>query len=277
MRSYVNKLKVWDFLLGGFATYGAIWAVLEPIGAFLPAWMPEGLGWFVGHVILSIIGGGWHARPASRIEFQIPGSDSCFEIKFGDVLKGEGVAVIPVNEYFDGELGDLVSEESLHGRFIRDILGGVAKSFFDLTAKELANVDPEDKKNVPRPSGQCVRYPIGTVARADVNEKRYLLAALSHTDVESLSAHATVQDLWTCLTGVWKAIREYSNGRPVRIPLIGSGLSKIGLPPANLIEVIATSFLCDTKQRKVTDKVTLVLPCRLAGKLDLKSIKRSWT
>ena len=276
MTSYVTKLRVRDFLLGGFATYGALWAGLEPVGQFLPFLMPEGLLWYVGFVILAIIGAICLAWPVPRVEFQVPGSDSRIEIRFGDILESEGVVVIPVNEYFDGELGDLVSVESLHGRFIRELLGGVASSFFELTTKDLAKVVPTDT-NVPRPTGQRVKYPIGTVAHADVNEKRYLLAALSHTDVESSSAYATVQDLWTCLAGVWKAVRDYSNGMPVSIPLIGSGLSKVGLPPGNLIEVIATSFLCHTKERKVADKVTLVLPSRLAGELDLKSMKRSWT
>ena len=72
-------------------------------------------------------------------------------------------------------------------------------------------------------------------------------------------------------------------GRPikrtlrVRIPLIGSGLSGTGLPPGNLVEIVVTSFLCHTKERKVADRVTLVLPPRLARSLDLNSIKRSWT
>ena len=206
----------------------------------------------------------------------MPGSDSRFEVRFGDILEREGAIVIPVNEYFDGELGDLVSEQSLHGQFVRYILGGVSDSFVALTKGDLAKVEPEEK-TLGKRRGQRVRYPIGTVAHADVHGKRYLLVALSHTDAESLMAYATVQDLWTCLAGVWQGVRDYSNGKPVSIPLIGSGLSKVGLPPANLVEVIATSFLCHTKERKVADKVTLVLPDRLAGEVDLTSMKRSWT
>ena len=44
----------------------------------------------------------------------------------------------------------------------------------------------------------------------------------------------------------------------------------------NLIEVIAISFLKETKERKVADKVTLILPGRLAREVDLKKIARSW-
>lgn len=272
-----RRRQVRDFVLGSFATYGLLWAVLEPSGMFLPGVPPQGPWAYAAFVLLSAVGGVCLARRTERIEIRIPGSDSRLEIRFGDVLKGEGVVVIPANEFFDGELGDHVSAESLHGRFIKDVLGGVTKSFYDLIAKDLANVAPTHT-NVLRPSGgQSARYPIGTVARADVNDKRYLLAALSHTDVGTLKASATVQDLWACLDGVWKGIRDYSNGRPVSIPLIGSGLSGVGLPAANLIEVIAISFLKETKERKVADKVTLVLPSRLAGELDLKKMKRSWS
>ena len=272
-----SRRQVRDFILGSFATYGVLWAVIEPLGIFWPTVLPEGPGWYAVFVLVSVVGGTCLARRTERIELRIPGSDSWFEIRFGDVFEREGVVVISANEFFDGELGDHVSAESLHGRFIKDVLGGVAKSFYDLIAKDLASATPVDT-NVPRASGgQCVRYPIGTVVRADVNEKRYLLAALAHTDVDTLKASATVQDLWACLDGIWEGVRDYSNGKPVSIPLIGSGLSGVGLPPGNLIEVIAISLLKQTKERKVADKITLVLPSRLAGELDLKNIKRSWT
>ena len=280
MSTYVRRHHVEDFLLGGLATYGALWLAVESICFFFPSLKPEGLVWYCPLLGLAATGGIWHACPTKRIEFQIPASDSSFEIRFGNVFEGKGVVVIAVNEYFDGELGDHVSENSLHGQFIRDVLGGQSKTFFDLTSGALAGVVPEET-SVARPSGKCDRYAIGTVASVDVNDQRYLLVALSHTDRASLKASATVHDLWTCLAGVWKGIREYSNGQPVRIPLIGSGLSGIGLPPGNLIEIMVTSFLCHTKARKVADRVTLVLPHCLKRKLDLNSIKRNikrnWT
>ena len=272
----MRRRHVQDFLLGGFATYGALWLAVESMSAFFASIEPAGLAGYSALLVLAVLGGLWRAWPTKRIEFQIPASDSWLEIRHGNIFEGEGVVVIPVNEYFDGELGDHVSENSLHGQFIKEVLGGQSKSFFDLTGKALAGVMPEEA-GVARSGGQCDRYAIGTVARIDVNDRRYLLAALSRTDLLSLKASATVQDLWTCLAGVWKGVYEYSNGQPVRIPLIGSGLSGIGLPAGNLVEIIVTSFLCHTKQKKVADGVTLVLPRRLAGHVDLDSIKRSWT
>ena len=276
MGKYIGRRHVQDFLLGGAATYGALWLAVESISAFFVALKPEGLGWYGALLAVASLGGVWRAWPIQRIEFPIPGSDSSCEIRFGNIFEGPGVIVIPVNEYFDGELGDHVSETSLHGRLIKDVLAGQSKTFVDLASQALEGVTPEES-GVERSSGSRDRYAIGTVARVDLNDQRYLLAALSRTDLSSLKASATVQDLWTCLAGVWRGVREYSNGRPVRIPLIGSGLSGTGLPPGNLVETIVTSYLYCTKERKVADKVTLVLPRRLATSLDLNSIKRSWT
>ena len=276
MSTYVRWRHVQDFLLGGFATYGALWLVIESISGFVGSMKPGGLAGYSALVALAAIGGVVRTWPKKRIEFQIPASDSSFAIRFGNIFDGKAVVVVPVNDYFDGELGDHVSEHSLHGKFIRDVLGGQSKTFVDLTSESLVDVAPEEA-DVERSSGRCDRYGIGTVARVDVNRRRYLLVALSHTDPLSLKGHASVHDLWTCLAGVWKGIREYSNGKPANIPLIGSGLSGVGLPPQHLIEIVITSFLCHTKERKVADVVTLVLPRRLAGHVDLKSIERRWT
>ena len=276
MSTYVSWRRVQDFLLVGFATYGALWLAVESISAFFVSLKLGGLAGYSALLALAAFGGLLGAWPKKRVEFQIPASDSSFEIRFGNIFEGKAVVVIPVNDYFDGELGDHVSENSLHGQFIRDVLGGQSKTFFDLTSEALAHVVPKEA-GVARSSGRCDRYAIGTVARVDVNGRRYLLVVLSHTDPLSLKASASVHDLWTALAGVWKGIRDFSNGQPVRIPLIGSGLSGTGLPPGHLIEIVVTSFLCHTKERKVADGVTLVLPRRLAGHVDLKSIKRRWT
>ena len=275
MGKYVSWRRLQEFILGGLATYGGIWLVVESIGAFFESFAPKGWLWYGVMVVSAAAGGGWRAWPKRGIEFAIPGTDSTIEIRFGDIFASEGIAVISVNEYFDGELGDHVSENSLHGGFIRDVLGGQSSAFFDLTSKALEGVVPEEK-GVVRSSGRPDRYAIGTSARVDVKDRRYLLAVLAHTDLETLKAWATVHDLWACLSGVWEGVRAHSNGMSVNVPLIGSGLSGTGLPAGELIQVIVTSILCHTKERKIADRVTLVLPYHLVGELDLKSVKRSW-
>ena len=263
------------FLREGFQATGALWLLVRIVDYFSPRFLEsEGLIWLFASSVVAW--GIWRAWPSQHIDLTIPGTDSSCEIKFGDVFDGPGVVVIPVNEYFDAGLGDHVSPNSLHGKFIKDVMAGHSGTFSDLTSRALAGTEPEES-NVERPSGRRDRYAIGTAASVDFNEKRYLLVALSRTDLQTLKATATVLDLWPCLEGVWNGARNHSNGEPVKIPLIGSGLSGVGLPPGKLIDIVITSFLCCTKERRVADRVTLVLPDRLKYNLDLDEIQRHWS
>lgn len=263
-----------DFFVFGFSAHGVIWAITRPLMAFFPDLVIGGF-YYTIMVAVSVIYGLWRCWPRNHVELSIPASDSSIEITFGDIFEGDGITVIPVNEYFDGLLDDRhVSENSLHGKFIRDVLGGQSQSFYNLISPGLESIPA---KHVAREKGREKQYPIGTVARADTSDSKFLLVALSRTDTETLKASATIHDLWDCLTGIWQGVRVYASGNSVKIPLFGSGLSGVGLPPKNLIELITTSFLDHTKKQKIADKITMVLPSRLRGKIDLVAIKRSWT
>ena len=44
-------------------------------------------------------------------------------IKIGDIFKEEGMKVIPVNEYFDTEVDNvIISQTTLHGMYIKEYL-----------------------------------------------------------------------------------------------------------------------------------------------------------
>lgn len=264
----IIKRTVKDFILGGLTAFGA----LRAIALFFDALKPYS---DIVIIAVSLTCGIWKCRYRSHIAIKVPTTNSSIEIMFGDIFDGTDLIVIPVNEYFDGELGDLVSKDSLHGKFIKNVLGGQYSSFCNLTDDALESI-----RSVPvqRKRGRNKQYPIGTVASVDVGDRRYLLSALSRTNIETSTASATVPDLWACLEGTWKAIQNYSNGGVARVPLIGSGLSKVGLPPSNLIEIILISFVDSTKSlRRITDKVVLVLDPILKGEVDLISVKRRWS
>ena len=147
-----------------------------------------------------------------HVKLQIPASDSSIEITFGDIFEGVGVVIIPVNEYFDGSLGDHVSENTLHGRFIKNILGGQSDAFYDLTSTALQSVVSEEVREKVEETLSIQLE----VACVDINETRFLLAALSRTDPETLKASATVHELWDCLAGIWQGVRNSSNGIVLR-------------------------------------------------------------
>ena len=164
-----------DFFIFGFAAYGLLWTIAESFSAFFQDYKPTGIVWYGIFVSLSVIVGLGKCRPKNRIRIDIPASDSSFEIRFGDLFEDFDVVVIPVNEFFDGSLGDHVSENSLHGYFIRNFLGGQSTTFNEMTSKALNAVPSE---SIQRPNGRKSKYPIGTVAVIDISQQRFLLAAL---------------------------------------------------------------------------------------------------
>ena len=154
---------------------------------------------------------------------------------------------------------------------------GKADLFYSLIDEPLALKSVTTHK-VQRNHGRNERYPIGTVLSVDIKDRRFLLAVLSRTNIETLKASATIDDLMTCLNGIWKEIQIKSNGRIAKMPLIGSGLSGVGLPPNVLIDLILTSYFDNTKSmKKIADKVVLVLNPTLKGEIDLTAVKRKWS
>ena len=264
-----------NFLLYGFATYGGIWTVVESSSAYFPTIKPEGLKHYLILVVLSVTVGIWRAFPKKTIELVVPNSDSSFVIEFGDIFQKNGCIAIPVNEYFDSQLGDHVSPNSLHGQFINSVLGGQSSAFDSLVSQALSKVTPI--QTVSRCSGKQLRFTIGTTACLKINNKNYLLFALSKTDLHTLKASASIHELWDALAGLWESIRNNSNGDKTYIPLIGSGLSGVGLPPENLAEIIIISYFYYTKKHKITDRVTLVLPRYMRYKIDLSKILNNWS
>ena len=264
------------FFLRGFATFCVCWTLVVSFAAFFPHLKPEGFFWYLAIIALSIAHGLWSCWPKSQIEFEIPATDSVFKIKFGNIFDGNDLVVVPANEYFDGLLGDHVSVTSIHGQLIKELLDGKSDTFISSVNTALATAHIKGTK-VQRQSGQCTKYPIGTVACITISGRRYLIAALTRIDLNSLKASATLDDLTRCLAGIWEGARNNSHGNTIKLPLIGSGLSGVGLPPKCLIDLIVVSFVYATKQQKVADKAVLVLPPRLKWAVDLNSFKRNWT
>lgn len=271
LRYSMFKRTVSRFLIFAFASYGALWTVIDSLSSFVERLKPTGPLAYTCLIGTAAVIALWKAWPCSSIELRVPNSDSSVMIEFGDIFKKSGCIAIPVNEFFDSQLGDHVSPNSLHGQFIRDILGGQSSSFDALTQNALSSLPYED---VTRPNGRTRRYKIGTTATADINNKRFFFFALARTDVDTLKAIATIHELWDALAGLWETIRVKSNGNPVYMPLPGGGLSGVGLPPVNLLELLLISFFYYTKKNKIVGKITIVLHPSLRTEIDLLSLQK---
>ena len=220
---------------------GAMWTATEVLDFFLEldraqrAWMLP-----VYLIVAAAVGLVLGRRPRS-VEFIIPGTDTSVEIAVGDLFARPGCRAISVNEFFDTALPDHVSPNSLHGRFLTtyyDHQSANARSAID------AGLEGHSYVEVDRRSGATRRYQIGTTAEVVVGSHQYLLVALAHTDLETLTAYATARDLQDALDGLWNAARQKCSGADLAVPLIGSGLSRVGLPTRQLLDVVVGSAHC---------------------------------
>jgi hypothetical protein len=216
----------------------------------------------------------WRTIPRSTVRLHLKAIDTKITVGFGDLFESPGVKVVPVNEFFDSDLGDHVAHRSLHGQLISRLFSGHPASFNALVDAELANV-PHDV--VSRASGRQKRYFIGTTPMITAGEQPFLLLALCHTDLGTLKASCDVPTLWMALSGLWAAVRNRAGGRPVVVPLIGGGLAGIGLPPSQLLQIIVLSLVTASRQSNLVSPITIVLPQDRFDEIDLAVLDHHWS
>lgn len=272
--SITIKRKPVKLLISIFVSYTIIWAILEPLIYFCQLTVLSGLTKFIIILIISVFAGFLKEYPKEEIEINMKNVNTKVKISFGDLFSKEGHKVISVNEFFDSELGDIVSPTTLHGKFIKDILGGQSNTFNQLVDESLLE---ESYTEIPRERGRIKKYPIGTTAVLNINADKYFLLALSHTNVHTLKAEADVPELWEALSKLWNVVRINAGGHPVNISLIGGGLSQIRLPPKQLLEIILISILQKAKHSEITNEIRIILTEDKFINIDLKSLKEEWS
>lgn len=261
------------FLFSLFFGLTALWAISEPFVTVFAQNVNSNKYWFlIPFVILSIIIAIVRVYPKITVSIPLKNTNTIINLKFGDLFSEDGVIAIPVNEYFDSEIGKPVSEYTLHGYLITKVLGGKRKIFDDAVEVSLSNtIFVENKRDI----GKSKQYPIGTTASLEFGNKKYLLFALSKTNNKH-EAYTTPSLLLESLFGLLNTARTECNGRNLNIPLIGTGLSRSGIPPKQLIELILISILQATKEGEVTKIINIVLHDSFFDELDLARIKENW-
>lgn len=162
-------------------------------------------------------------------------------LHFGDMFDNEIVTnnseqkhiVINVNRCFDTIVNnELISETTLHGKVFKDLYYERKydeKSLQDAIDNALRDSNYDSVQEKDKPQGNIKRYEIGTVAKIDDSRtKDYYLLAMSTFD-KNLNAHTTKQDFVLAIQRLIEYCDKNSQGFPVVMPLLGSGLSRTGL------------------------------------------------
>ena len=254
---------------------GVLWIATEMLDFFFPDVLPTGLAGLGIMAAVAIPVGLYRGLPPTKIRLRFKASDLDLTIMFRDLFKRRGLKVIPVNEFIDSELGELVGENSIHGQLLVNHFGRDARQFEINVDNALKSVQPT--KKVPRPHGRENLYPIGTTALVAAANQRFLLVVNCHTDVRKNKANKASSDiptLWEAMDHLWEAIRTHSNGDPVNVPLLGGGRATTGIAPDQLLQVLLLSLV--TSKVPLGCKINVVLYEGDFEKIDLRAIAAQW-
>ena len=190
---------------------------------------------------------------------------------FGDLFEQNGIRAIAVNEFFDSKIGKPVSDKSLHGMFLQKCFGGHPEPFDKQVDEQLKEIIGDEVEKI---DGKTKSFPIGTTAIINANQDRYLVFALSKTNPNTCKADSNVSMMWDALHELWQRTRIESGGHDLNLPLIGSGLSGLGLPTRDLLNLIILSAITETKAKEITQRIRVILHRDRFDDLDLRDLKK---
>lgn len=204
----------------------------------------------------------------------IQNTDTVFRMKYGDIFEEDGWKVISVNNFFDNIVDeDLVSSQSLHGHVLNKYWSNNSQDWKQQIKKSLKGVSGV---SVNRARGNKTKYPIGTTARASINDHDFLFVALGETSVNDNTASANTEMLINAVRGMASEARAACSMRPLIVPLMGDGLSRVGMHPSVLVELIITALVEESRHGKITGEITIVLHSNRTKTTNLKNHARNW-
>ena len=175
-------------------------------------------------------------------------------IQYGDLFNEHEVIkaeerrniVIPVNRCFDTIVDNhLISERTIHGMAFKSLYSKnlyTTDSLNTTIQQLLVNKNYITISEVDKPMGNLKRYPVGTVVDLPCNHKEhYFLWALSTFDCD-LKAHTTMQDYAVAVQKLIESCNIESEGFPVVLPIVGTGLSRTKKDQVDVIKYLVNAF-----------------------------------
>ncbi|MFI9248105.1 macro domain-containing protein [Streptomyces sp. NPDC053086] len=163
----------------------------------------------------------------------------------GDLFDQEDAnLVIGFSDTFDTFADDVViSRESVQGQLVDRLFEGRHRLLDDKLRRGLREFVPLATESVrDKRRGRRTRYPIGTAVAVPVGKRRVFALAYSRLG-NDLRARSAPADLRVSLERLWPSVALHGLFKPVAIPLIGAGLSRlVELDRTQLLLLIVETF-----------------------------------
>ena len=208
--------------------------------------------------IISAIAACWKVLYSNEVCLGESSTRNSVYVKYGDMYSPDIVekgyndkrtVVIPVNRCFDTIVNDnLVSSNTQHGRAFQELYSSHRYTPESLN-EEIQNIldqnnqqSYEELTREKKREGNLKRYEVGTTVNLQINDNLfYYLLGLSYFD-EHLNAHTSKTDYVLAVQKLIEFCNRNSQGYPVILPLLGSGLSRTNIKLNDILHYIAEAF-----------------------------------
>ncbi|WP_199571364.1 macro domain-containing protein [Streptomyces murinus] len=242
------------------AAFGGLSAVFQILGPFVPQ---AASGVVVGLSVGACLGWGLlRARPATRVRQNFQRPDMTVVIEAGDVFDQPAHLVVGFCDTFDtlSAGGRVINDGTVQAQLLDRRYGGDAPRLDTELTGALASAEPVMREErADKPLGKLARYPIGTVAVLGAGPRLVFGVAYSRIGNDYVAA-SSVEDLWQGLGGLWDALRTHAQLERVAMPLVGSGLARLGyLDRDSLLRLILISFVSRSRENVICRELRVVI------------------
>ena len=196
-----------------------------------------------------------------RNEFKVKFNNPNFEVevKYGDLFKEKSNIVVGFNNYFDTQMPEVISPNSIQGQFEQLYY----KDNIDKLNSEILNALKRKKcqaigNNTEKTNGKRIELQIGTAITISNNNRKFFLSAYSKMN-ERCMAESNIKYLTTSLNELWSEIRNSGQCNEFAMPVLGSGLARIPVRKVELLYLILLSFTTFSKEQIISKKLTITL------------------
>ena len=201
-------------------------------------------------------------------------TDDIIKIAFSeDDTQGQKIVVIPVNSTFEtkvsvnleNEIFPLVSENTIHGKWLINILKDISKEELDKRIDTyLARTGAQPVGNCVCPGGKSVQYAIGDTVVLQHKQTLFYLIAISDFDTRN-KAHSSRELIEKAIVRLLERYDDVGQGYKLYLPLLGTGKSLANLTPKQSYDLIKNVAL--NNQQIINGEINIVVLHQMAHEL----------
>ena len=231
-----------------FSIFGLFYLLIEALDFFQIYTRDQYASFaFLIFLILSILLSVLIRRPIKSISIEFPQRDFSVEVSIADLFDVNGAVMISTNTKFEADVaGGKIAPDSLQGQFTARYFTGNQTELLKKISEGLSTI------------GGSSPYVMGTTIPINTHGKTFYFVAMANLN-EQGNAHTTIDDAKQALDGLWNYVREAGELQELAVPVIGTGRGRLQIPRKKMIALIAESFVKASEQKKVAEKLIIVI------------------